>query len=62
MAIASAKAKARSIGTKILPAASGLRPMDSIALSPIQPMEIAGAIATSITIAFANDVSMRLHC
>src|SRR3989344_7356619 len=58
MAIASAKAQARSIGTKILPAASGLRPIDSIACEPIMPIATAGAIApTAITTAFANGVN-----
>lgn len=52
MATASAKAQARSIGTKILPAASGLRPIDSIARAPIMPMARAGPRApTPITIA-----------
>ena len=44
MAIASANAAAKSIGTKILPAASGLRPIASIAFEPIQPMLNAGTI------------------
>ena len=42
MAIASAKAEAKSIGTKILLVDSGLRPIDSIALAPIIPMAKAG--------------------
>ena len=55
MAIASANAQARSIGTRILLAASGLRPIDSIAFEPIIPIATAGAIAPiAITIAFAN--------
>jgi len=55
MAIASAKAEAISIGTKILPEASGLRPIASIALEPIFPIAIAGAIEpTAIANAFAN--------
>lgn len=44
MAIASAKADARSIGTNILLADSGFLPIASIAFEPIIPIEIAGAI------------------
>jgi len=59
MAIASANAQERSIGTRIFPADSGLRPMDSIAFEPIMPTAIAGPTApTAITIAFAKNVSM----
>ena len=42
MAIASAKAAPKSIGTKIGPDASGFRPIDSIALLTILPMAKAG--------------------
>mgnify|MGYP001563293682 CR=1 FL=1 len=38
MAIDSAKAAPSSIGTKILPADSGLRPIDSMALLTMRPM------------------------
>jgi len=45
------------MGTRILLAASGLRPIDSIALEPIIPIATAGPIAPiAITIAFANTV------
>ena len=61
MAIASAKAQARSMGTRILPAASGLRPIDSIAFEPIIPIATAGPIAPiAITIAFANVVDIYI--
>ena len=59
MAIASANAQERSIGTNILPAASGLRPIDSMAFEPIMPMAIAGPTApTAITTAFEKNSVM----
>ena len=43
-----------------MPAASGLRPIDSIAFEPIIPIATAGPIApTAITIAFANVVAFE---
>ncbi len=42
--MASAKAAAKSIGTKIFPAASGFRPIDSMALDPMNPMANPGPI------------------
>lgn len=55
-AIASAKAADKSIGTKIFPADSGLRPIDSIAFAPIFPIAIAGAILPkAIVAAFAQN-------
>ena len=55
MAIASANAQERSIGTRILPAASVFPPIHSIAFEPIIPIAMPGAIApTAITIAFAK--------
>ncbi len=44
MATASAKAIPSNIGTNNFPAASGLRPIASMAFEPISPMLIAGAI------------------
>ncbi len=62
MAIASAKADAKSIGTKIFPVASGFRPIDSMALAPIMPIANAGPIPpTAIAIAFASNAMSILN-
>src|SRR3989344_6680905 len=48
MAMASAKAAARIMAVWILGAASGLRPMASVAREPIQPIAMAGAMVPTI--------------
>lgn len=58
MAIASAKAETKSIGTRILPADSGLRPIDSMALAPILPIARAGA-KPPMAIAAALAINVR---
>ncbi len=51
-----------SIGAKILLAASGLRPIASIALRPIMPIAIAGKIPPiAITDPFAKIISNLFH-
>ena len=45
--MASANAAIKSIGTKIFPVASGLRPIEAMASAPILPMAQAGTIDPS---------------
>jgi len=55
--MASANAAISNIGTKILPALSGLRPIDSMAFAPIKPMAKPGpSDPRPIASAFANIV------
>lgn len=59
MAIASANAAPRSIGTKSFPADSGFRPMDSIAFEQMRPIARAGAAPpTAIANAFAMSLTI----
>ena len=45
--MASANAAIKSIGTKIFPVASGLRPIEAMASAPILPMAQAGQLIRS---------------
>jgi len=60
MATASANAIDKSIGTRIFPDASGLRPIASMAFEPIRPIAIAGPNdPMAIARAFASIISIK---
>ena len=62
MAIASASAIPINIAGKILPEASGFRPIASIALKPIKPIAIAGPKPpTAIAAPLAKIISKKVH-